>query len=116
MELLEKMVCSQVVGREGARARVQGVHKRRRRRTENKDILEQYRKLRLVLPNISRHGKVTKVSGKSCDNLDCNMLSFQRSVVEEAILYIEQLERQLWRRLELTKMKLQMEPTGGGLN
>ena len=64
VELLGRMVCSQVVGRERARTGVQGVHKRRRRRTDRKDILEQYRKLRMVLPNMSKHGKVTRVSGK----------------------------------------------------
>ena len=42
------------------------------------------------------------------------MLSFQRSVVEEAILYIEQLERQLWMRLQQTKAGTEAWTKGGG--
>ena len=34
---------------------------KRRRKTEKRDILEQYRKLRLVLPNIHGRGKISKV-------------------------------------------------------
>ena len=34
---------------------------KRRRKTEKKDILEQYRKLRLVLPNINGREKISKV-------------------------------------------------------
>ena len=37
-----------------------GIQKRRRK-TENRDILEQYRKLRLVLPNINGRAKISKV-------------------------------------------------------
>ena len=37
-----------------------GIQKRRRK-TEKRDILEQYRKLRLVLPNINGRAKVSKV-------------------------------------------------------
>ena len=37
------------------------------------------------------------------------MLSFQRSVVEEAIIYIEELQQQLWRRMEQKEMDLHME-------
>ena len=33
---------------------------RRRRRGERRDVMEQYRKLRLVLPNINSRGKISK--------------------------------------------------------
>merc|ERR1719219_2760436 len=62
-----------------------GTGGRRRRRGERRDVMEQYRKLRLVLPNINSRGKISK-----------------QVVVEEAILYIEELQRQLKYRLEET--------------
>merc|ERR1712210_445850 len=62
-----------------------GTGGRRRRRGERRDVMEQYRKLRLVLPNINSRGKISK-----------------QVVVEEAILYIEELQRQLKDRLEET--------------
>merc|ERR1711936_936349 len=72
----DKMVCT---------AERRGTGGRRRRRGERRDVMEQYRKLRLVLPNINSRGKISK-----------------QVVVEEAILYIEELQRQLKDRLEET--------------
>merc|ERR1711910_212148 len=72
----DKMVCT---------AERRGTGGRRRRRGERRDVMEQYRKLRLVLPNINSRGKISK-----------------QVVVEEAILYIEELQRQLKERLEET--------------
>ena len=37
-----------------------GTGGRRRRRGERRDVMEQYRKLRLVLPNINSRGKISK--------------------------------------------------------
>merc|ERR1712098_91427 len=69
---------------------------RRRKRMERRNILEQYRKLRLVLPNINTtRGKISK-----------------QSVVEEAILYIEELQRQLKYRMEATEDRERQR--GGG--
>merc|ERR1712243_428361 len=48
------------------------------KKTQKKNILKQYRKLIAVLPNICSKSRVTK-----------------QSVVEEAIIYIEELQKQL---------------------
>ena len=51
-EIEKKMVCT-------AERRSTGGG-RRRRRGERRDVMEQYRKLRLVLPNINSRGKISK--------------------------------------------------------
>ena len=51
-EIKKKMVCT-------AERRSTGGG-RRRRRGERRDVMEQYRKLRLVLPNINSRGKISK--------------------------------------------------------
>merc|ERR1712177_117072 len=48
------------------------------KKTQKKNILKQYRKLIAVLPNICSKSRVSK-----------------QSVVEEAIIYIEELQKQL---------------------
>jgi hypothetical protein len=57
------MVCRQVPESPGGRrpAAAQGGRRRRRAVGDRRDVLEQYRKLRLVLPNISGRGKISKV-------------------------------------------------------
>ena len=58
------MVCCKVLDIQGEaempRMKDAGIQKRRRK-TEKRDILEQYRKLRLVLPNINGREKISKV-------------------------------------------------------
>merc|ERR1712105_552210 len=80
-----KMVCSQDGLEKMLKIKKTGIEKKKKK-SEKRDIMEQYRKLRLVLPNIKSRGKISK-----------------QSVVEEAILYIEELQRQLRNRLEETE-------------
>eukprot|EP00092_Neocalanus_flemingeri_P104169 GFUD01133376.1.p2 GENE.GFUD01133376.1~~GFUD01133376.1.p2 ORF type:complete len:111 (+),score=42.56 GFUD01133376.1:28-333(+) len=80
------MVCNKGSGQaaqcEVRRAR-QGEVRGRKRKTAKKDIIKQYRKLIAVLPNICSKTKVSK-----------------QSVVEEAIIYIEELQKQLLNNVE----------------
>merc|ERR1712106_47088 len=80
------MVCNKGEGKadqcEGKRGK-QGDVRVRKRKTHKKDIIKQYRKLIAVLPNICSKTKVSK-----------------QSVVEEAITYIEVLQRQLLSNME----------------
>merc|ERR1712154_301801 len=54
-----------------------------KKKTQKKNILKQYRKLIAVLPNICSKSRVSK-----------------QSVVEEAIIYIEELQKQLVNTME----------------
>ena len=58
------MVCVQ--GRGGEGGRLGG------RRRERREVMEQYRRLRLVLPTISRRGKISKVKS----NMDICKICF----------------------------------------
>eukprot|EP00090_Calanus_glacialis_P039742 TRINITY_DN6920_c0_g1_i1.p1 TRINITY_DN6920_c0_g1~~TRINITY_DN6920_c0_g1_i1.p1 ORF type:complete len:104 (-),score=44.79 TRINITY_DN6920_c0_g1_i1:77-388(-) len=82
------MVCQKGEGRggmcEGRREKEGDVTRRaKKRKTQKKDIIKQYRKLIAVLPNICSKTKVSK-----------------QIVVEEAIIYIEALQKQLLNNLE----------------
>merc|ERR1711997_147568 len=54
-----------------------------KKKTQKKNILKQYRKLIAVLPNICSKSRVSK-----------------QSIVEEAIIYIEELQKQLVNTME----------------
>merc|ERR1711942_109954 len=95
--LVASMVCRKIAkGEEEIKRFKESRKEKRNRRTERRDIMEQYRKLRLVLPNISSRGKISK-----------------RCVVEEAILYIEELQRQLRSRLEESELEQRREAGHG---
>ena len=107
-----KMVCaksdkSSAEGEEKAslcvrRKDKQGQVRRVRLKTDKKDIIKQYRKLIAVLPNVTKNTKISKVRHNKLHFWSSLVIIqiFQRLIVEEAILYIEELQKQLMNNVE----------------